>query len=131
MEPEFGFLFQSDAKFDAGLVAWAKKRPRIAEAMEPYFRQRRTGWQNELRLFRNYLEHKDETDPVVYAGRYVPVHAEKVFDAVWRTIADILAMLVSLHLPPGTILVEIPRDQRDPLRPRRFHFAVHGLPSVP
>jgi hypothetical protein len=49
------------------------------------------------------------------------------FNKVWRTIADILAMLISLHLPPGTTLVEVAPDQREPLRPRRFLFAVQGL----
>jgi len=75
----------------------------------------------------NYLEHKDETDPAVYAGHYAPAHAEMIFDRVWRTIGDILAMLVNLHLPPGTSLVEIPPDQRNPVRPRRFHSMVQGL----
>jgi len=72
----------------------------------------------------NVLEHKDETDHAAYAGRYEPAHAEQLFDRVWRTIADILAMLVSLHMPPRTKLVEIPEEERDKFRPRRFRFFV-------
>ena len=92
-------------------------------------RKQRAEWQNEMADFRNnVLEHKDETDPVAYTGRYEPAHAEKLFDTVWRTIADILAMLVSLQMPPRTQLVEIPEEQRDKVRPRRFRFAV-GPPT--
>ena len=45
------------------------------------------------------------------------------------TIADILAVLVRLHLPRGTALLEIPPEQRQPLRPRRFCFEVQGIPA--
>ena len=127
MEPEIGFLFQDDSKFEKGLIAWGEKRPVIAQAVASYLRTQRTTWQNELGAFRNYLEHKNETDRAIYEDRYKPGHAEMVFEAVWRTIADILAMLVSLHLPPGTALVEIPKEQRHPVRPRRFGFAVRGI----
>jgi len=126
MEPEFGFLFQPDAKFESGLAKWITKRPRHA-GMADYFRQRRTEWQIDLGNFRNYLEHRDETDPVRYARYYEPAHAEMIFDAVWRTIADLMAMLVSMHLPSNAMLVEIPTAQRDPVRPRRFRFALRGL----
>jgi hypothetical protein len=131
VEPEFGFLFQNDAKFEAGLIEWAKYRPEMAQAVAPYLRKKRSAWQNELADFRNYLEHKDETNPRVYAGRYQPAHAERLFDDVWRTIADILALLFSFHLPSGTALVEIPSDDRDPVRPHRFRFVIKGFPSVP
>src|SRR5260370_40440514 len=100
----------------------------MEKAVAPYLRKKRSVWQNELANFRNYLEHKDETDPKIYAGRYQPAHAERLFEDVWRTIADILAMLLSLHLPPGTALVEIPPDERDPVRRRRFRFAIQGFP---
>jgi hypothetical protein len=105
-----------------------EKRPVIAKAVAPYLRRQRTIWQNELSAFRNYLEHKNETDPAIYEDRYAPAHAEMLFEAVWRTVADILAMLVSLHLPPGTALVEIHPTQRNPVNPRRFRFAVPGIP---
>jgi hypothetical protein len=129
MEPEIGFLFEKDPKFEKGLIAWGEKRPVIAQAVAPYLRKQRTTWQNELGTFRNYLEHKRETDPATYEDRYAPAHAEMLFEAVWRAIADILAMLVSLHLPPGTALVEIPPGHRQSVRPRRFCFAVQGIPA--
>lgn len=126
MEPNFGFLFQRDTQFEAGLAAWIKKHSQMAPASQ-YLRTRRTDWQTELNNFRNYLEHGDETDPKAYANHYTPAHAEALFEKVWRTIADILAMLVSLHLPPGTSLVEISPEKRHPVRPRRFQYAVRGL----
>jgi hypothetical protein len=128
MEPEFGFLFQSEAKFESGLAKWIARRPRQA-GMADYFRKRQTEWQTELGEFRNYLEHRDETNPARYAQHYEPAHAELIFEAVWRTIADIIAMLVSMHLPSNTILVEIPTTQRDPVRPRRFRYAMPRLPK--
>ncbi|MGA2725333.1 MAG: hypothetical protein ABSG79_23350 [Bryobacteraceae bacterium] len=129
LEPEIGFLFQEDSKFEAGLITWGKKRPVIAQAVAPYLRKQRTTWQNELGAFRNYLEHRNDADPARFESRYAPTHAEMVFGAVWRTIADILAMLVSLHLPPGTTLLEIPPEQRHPAMPRRFCFEVQGIPT--
>jgi hypothetical protein len=130
MEPEFGFLYQKDAAFESGLAAWINKRPQMAP-VAAYLRNQRARWQNPLNDFRNYLEHKDERDPSVFAGRYDPDHAEALFESVWRTMADILAMLVSLHLPPGTSLVEIPAAERHGVRPRRFGFAVRGIPPAP
>ena len=127
IEPGFGFLFQNEANFEAGLAEWEKTRPQMARAVAPYLVKQRIDWQNDLSKFRNYLEHKDDTDPNVFASRYEPEHAEKVFEQVWRTIADILAMLVSLHLPPGVSLIEIPPGDRDPVRVRRFRYAVSGL----
>lgn len=128
MEPEIGFLFQrQDTQFEAGLLDWGKKRPKLASAVAPYLRKLRGDWQEDLREFRNYLEHKDDRDPNVFANRYDSAHAEKLFESVWRAIADILAMLVSLHFPPGTLLQEIPPDDRDPVRPRRFRFQVKGI----
>lgn len=127
MEPEIGFLFGRDTQFEAGLVAWEKKRPKLAGAVAPYLRNQRTGWQNALADFRNYQEHKDDRDPSVFAARYDAAHSEKLFESVWRAITDILAMLISLHLPPGTRMEEIPREERDPVRPRRFRYQVKGI----
>lgn len=129
MEPEIGFLFKhKDAQFEAGLVIWSKKQPQLALAVAPWMRRTRAEWQIEMADFRNnFLEHKDDTDPAVYAHRYEPAHAEQLFDRVWRTIADILAMLVGLQMPPRAKLVEIPEEERDKVRPRRFRFAVDLL----
>ncbi len=50
MEPEIGFRFQQkDAQFEAGLLAWEKKRPKLAQAVAPYLRKQRSDWQEDLR----------------------------------------------------------------------------------
>lgn len=131
MEPEIGFLFQrQDAQFEAGLSDWEKKRPKLAQAVAPHLRKQRVDWQEDLREFRNYLEHKDDRDPKVFAARYDPVHSEKLFDTVWRTIADILAMLIGEHLSAGFKLAEISPERRDPVRPRRFRFFRSQTPAI-
>jgi hypothetical protein len=131
MEPEIGFIFQNDVNFEKGLAEWANKRPKMAEGVGPYLRRRRTEWQNDLSDFRNYLEHKGEQDPKRFAHHYEIGNAEKLFEAVWRTAADILPMLISPHLPPSTLLVEIPPDQRNPVMKQRFNFFVKGISDVP
>src|ERR1051326_9133208 len=50
------------------LLAWEKKRPKLAPAVAPYFRKQRAEWQNALADFRNYQEHKDDRDSTVFAG---------------------------------------------------------------
>jgi hypothetical protein len=127
MEPEIGFIFQNDVNFEKGLAEWGKKRPKLAQDVAPYLRRQRTEWQNDLSDFRNYLEHKGEQDPKSFVHHYAPENAERLFEAVWRTAADILAMLISLRLPPGTSLIELPPDQRDPVMKRRFTFFVKGI----
>lgn len=127
LEPDIGFLFQTQANFETGLEAWAKKRPEFVAEVAHYLRVTRSDWQNDLAEFRNYLEHKDEKDPKVFANRYDPEHAERLFYAVWHTIVDVLAMLISLHLQQGWTLVDIPEDQRHPVARKRFQFHVAGL----
>jgi hypothetical protein len=127
MEPEIGLLFSNEAGFEAGLAQWAQKRPEFVSEVEQYLRVTRADWQNELANFRNYLEHKDERDPGIYIRRYSPDHAERLFYAVWQTTVDILAMLISLHLPQGMSLLEIPEEKRHPVTRKRFSFFVKGV----
>ena len=129
MEPEIGFLFCRHKEFEKGLLLWEKRQPVLAPAVAPYFRRQRADWQNALADFRNYHEHKDDRDPRIFASRYDPAHAEKLFDSVWRAIADILAMLVGQHLSAGFKIAEIPPEDRDPVRPRRFRLFRPGFPN--
>jgi hypothetical protein len=125
--PDIGFLFKDEKGFEAGLIALEPKQPALVTVLGPYLRKERAEWQNDAARFRNYLEHTDDTDPRVFASRYEPSHADKLFDRVWHTIGDVLAMLISMRLVAGARLVEIPTEQRDPVRPRRFRFEVRGL----
>jgi hypothetical protein len=124
MEPKLGFLFNTDAELEKGLSEWQQDRPRLGAALGPYLRGKRSEWQNDFASFRNdYLEHKkDGTDPKIFADRYTPERAEMLFENVWRTIADILASLVTMHLPSCVKLAEIPPERRNPVQPYRFEI---------
>src|ERR1035437_905538 len=117
MDFNIGFLFQNDLNFDKGLVEFLKALPPRGAQIGPYLRAQRTEWQNELAEFRNFLQHRIPGESRKYVGFYDPDHAEAVFEQVWRTMAEILALFLSLRLRAGTWLVEIPADERDPVRP--------------
>lgn len=135
MDFNIGFLFQNDQKFETGLAEFLKGLPPRVAQLGPFLRAQRTEWQNELAGFRNFLQHRNAGESLKYVGLYEPEYAEAVFERVWQTIAEILALFLSLHLWPGTWLVEIPAEERDPVRPRRFRFAIEGLnlpgPNLP
>jgi hypothetical protein len=125
---DVGFLFQNDATFQKGLTAFVSAGPKGLAPLDPYLRAQRDKWQNELARFRNFLEHKSHTNPSAFSSRYEPSHAEGLFEAAWQAIAEVLAALISTHFPPGVTLVEIPPEQRNAALPRRFGFAVEGIP---
>jgi hypothetical protein len=122
--PRIGFLFTNDRNFEKGAIAFSAQWPAVPSWFVPYLREQRTKWQNDLNIFRDFLEHGSHRAD--YESRYHPEHAEKLFDYCWRTIANILAVLLGLYLEP-TVLVEVPIGERDPVMPRRFRFAVPGL----
>jgi hypothetical protein len=127
IDPDIGFVFSSnDSNFEKGGIAYTKK-PSVPAWFVPYLREQRTRWQNDLARFRNFLLHRHATG-ADYSHHYHPEHAEMIFDAVWRTIADILAALLGMQL--YAILLEIPTNERPAVWPRRFRFAVKNL-SVP
>ena len=125
---DIGFLFQNDTIFEKGLTAFVSARPKDLTPFRPYLRAQRDKWQNELARFRNFLEHKSDANPSAFKSRYEPSHAEELFDAAWQAIAEVLAALISMHFPPGVTLVEIPPEQRNAALPRRFGFAMEGIP---
>jgi hypothetical protein len=87
--PDIGFLFQSDANFEKGLAAFKQAHPLAPPGFGDFLRAQRTSWQNALADFRNHcLEHREE-GPEMYTGFYNPTNADVLFDAVWRTIAEV------------------------------------------
>jgi hypothetical protein len=122
--PDAGFIFQrKPSSFDQGALVFRDNWPAAPAWFIPYLEEQRAAWQNDLADFRNFLEHG--APHADYSGRYDPEHAEALFGAVWRTVANILAALIGMHLRP--LLVEIPVNERSPVNPRRFRFAVEGL----
>jgi hypothetical protein len=124
MGVDIGFLFQKDANFENGLIEFQKAHPSAAPELAEHLRAQRINWQNNLADCRNhFLEHRKE-EPEKFTDFYVPSYAEALFDAVWRTIADILVVLLALNLPPRVGLVEIPISERSGPLFRRFRFVI-------
>jgi hypothetical protein len=62
----------------------------------------RSRWQNELAKFRNtFVEHQDN-DPEQFAKFCQLPFIERLFEEVWNTIVDLLAVLLKSRLPHGT-----------------------------
>ncbi len=123
---DIGFLFQNDVSFEKGLVAFRQAHASIPIEFGENLRTVRTNWQADLADFRNhYLEHRNEESDQ-YKDFYRPEFAEQLFDTVWRTIVDILAMFLTMNLPQGVGLVEIPVGERTGQPPRRFRFVLGG-----
>jgi hypothetical protein len=130
MDINIGFLFQPDTKFEKGLTEFREAYPAVLPWFGDHLRTQRTNWQNELADFRNhFLEHRQE-EPEKFKDFYQPSNAEALFDAVWRTTADILVTLLATHLPPGVGLVEIPVAERTGQTLRRFRFVIPSLREV-
>jgi len=130
MGANIGFLFQNDANFQKGLTEFKEAHPSVVPEFGDHLRTQRTNWQNELGDFRNhFLEHRQE-EPEKYKIFYQPDSAEALFDSVWRTTADILVMLLAMHLPPGVGLEEIPVAERTAQNPRRFRWVIPSLQQV-
>jgi hypothetical protein len=121
---DIGFLFQKDEKFEEGLTKFRVEHSSAPESLEPYLRETRKLWQNDLKRFRNeFLEHQ-QGDRSEYLKFYEAEFASSLFNAVWRTIIEILVMLMGLRLPPGIFIVEPDPDGPGPRWPKRFQFQI-------
>lgn len=119
---DIGFLFKKETQFESGLKKFRELNPNVPLGFEKFLRDTRMGWQNELADFRNSIIEHPNKDRKAYKDVYDPANAENLFDAVWRTIVQILAILLSFHLPRNFILVD--HGSNDPTRewPHRFQF---------
>ena len=116
-----GFLFMADKGFAKGLKEFQGRYPDVRPELGKSLEQVRDRWQNELAKFRNtFLEHQD-SDPKHFAKFYQPAYVESLFEEVWNTIVDLLAVLLESRLPHGTKLV-VPDPNREPKWPNRFMF---------
>jgi hypothetical protein len=124
---KIGFLFQDDAKFEAGLKKFRELNPEAPPAFEDFVRENRRRWQNELADFRNNIVEHPSAERGAYAKFYRPSNVEILFDNVWRTIVDILSMLLFLHLPKQFAVEDL--GSNDPQRewPNRFRFYLVGV----
>lgn len=123
---EIGFLFKDEKEFQKGLKAFRNSNPLLGalhSGFEKFLEHTRERWQNELSSFRNtWVEHQ-AGDGKKFRKFYTPAYAEALFDATWRTIADILPFLLEVHLPHGICLAEQPPDDPGPRWPIRFRYS--------
>ena len=119
---KIGFLFDDEKSFQDGAKEFRKSNPRLREGFEKFLELTRERWQNDLAKFRNtWLEHQ-RGDRQQFKKFYQPEYAEALFDAVWRTITDILPVLLELRLMEGVRLVEQPPDDPGPRWAQRFRY---------
>jgi hypothetical protein len=123
---DVGFLYQKDARFEVGLKKLRKSNPGTPNEFDGFLRNTRASWQKELADFRNTVVEHPSADRSAYKKFYQPEFAERLFDAVWRTIVTVLAMLLSVHLPEQIFMVD--QGSNDPNRewPNRFRFYLVG-----
>jgi hypothetical protein len=119
---KIGFLFDNDKKFEEGLADFRKQNPTLREPWEGFLRATRENWQNDLATFRNkWLEHP-VGDRRKFEKFYTSQYAESLFDAVWRTIIDILVPLLELRMSEWVRVVEQHPDDPEPKWGYRFRF---------
>jgi hypothetical protein len=117
-----GFLFMNDKNFRDGLKKFRADNPELLAGYDKFLEETRDSWQNDLAKFRNtWLEHPTG-DPKQFSKFYTPEYAEMLFDAVWRTICDILPPLLELKLPNGVKLIEQDPNDPAPRGPQRFQY---------
>jgi hypothetical protein len=124
-----GFLFTSDKDFAKGLKEFQANYPDVRPELGKSLEEARSRWQNELAKFRNtFLEHQD-SDPKQFAKFYHPEYVEWLFDEVWNTIVDLMAVLLESRLPYGTKLA-LPDLTKNPQWPNRFVFDVPAFRNM-
>ena len=128
---DLGFLFQNEANFEQGVIEFDRGHPSLIMPVGDNLRRQRINWQNGLANFRNhYLEHRKEKQ-AKFAKYYNPKQAEVLFDSVWRTMADLFPVFIESHFAESHSIEEIPANERDPLRRRRFRYIWLGSPLKP
>jgi len=121
MDFNIGFVFKNDKDFAKGLKEFQVNYPNVRPQLGSSLEEVRDRWQNELAEFRNtFLEHQD-SDPKHFAKCYQLGYVESLFEEVWNTIVDLLAVLLESRLPHGTNLA-LPDLSKNPKWPNRFVF---------
>jgi hypothetical protein len=124
---DIGFLYKRDANFAEGLKRFRAEWPGLPAGFENFVQQTRAEWQNEFSRFRNgFVEHQ-EGERMDFRKFYDYAVVEKVFEAAWGTIVDLLVILMSLKLPPRVHIVMNDEKIYGPW-PNRFRWIIEGFP---
>ena len=119
---EIGFVFKKEADFEKELAKFMDKAPSLILDVPEFVRQQRANWQQGLAGYRNdYLEHR-KVDFADVASYYQPRTAEMLFEHVWRTMYELFPPFVEARFTPMCSIMEIPEQERDQARPRRWRF---------
>lgn len=118
---DIGFLFEADVNFERGLTEFVSKSPSLIMDVPELLRRQRVNWQQGLATFRISLDHPLANEPD-FTSYYEPKKAEMLFEHCWRTMAELLPVFIETRFSPAWSIAEIPIDQRDPNRPRRWRF---------
>jgi hypothetical protein len=126
---DIGFLFQKDAQFETGLKAFRENTPTAPSALEGFLREVRRLWHTELADFRNTIVQHPDADRAQFQKFYNPQFAEALFREVWRTIVEILGMLLELRLPAGVYLEWQGWNDLGPRWQKRFRWQLGTPPA--
>ncbi len=121
------FFLKSNAEFEKRLPVFVAQNAKylIYSDIGDFLKTQRTMWQNDLSLFRNdYLEHRQDEAAANVERFYDPDWAESVFNAVWRTIAELLSIFLESRFTTNISIRRVPVERRRPERLRMWelHF---------
>ena len=127
---DLGFLWMKAKDFNAIAPKFLAKHPEVPEAFVEMLVDERTSWQDKFAVIRNdHLEHRKPLPEKFVADFYTLEQAELIFANAWEAMEDISAVLLETMLPASVLLREIPDDERDPMLPKRFGFAIAEPPT--
>jgi hypothetical protein len=124
---DISFFFKQDAEFYKKLPGFVAQHGKhlISADIGGFMKAQRIRWQNDLSLFRNdYLEHRKDEVAANVERFYDPQWAESVFNAVWRTIAELLPIFLESRFANTVSISRTPAERRRPERLRMWelHF---------
>jgi len=124
-----GFLFSSNSDFKKGLKEFESAYPAVRPELGAGLANARKRWQNDLALFRNTLVEHPQGDPDRFGKYYDLQCAEFLFEEVWNSIVDLIAVLLESKLSGGTKLA-LPDPRTLPNWRNRFVFDVPALRNL-
>jgi hypothetical protein len=119
---DLGFLFQSEATFERGLLAFQAKHPNLILNVPELLKKQRGSWHQDLYRFRNnFIQHRSEQRKK-FDSFYRTEWAEAVFDSVWRTMGELFPAFLESRFPSMSSIRRIPESERQATDGRRFQF---------
>jgi hypothetical protein len=119
------FFLRTEVEFDKKLPVFLEKNADylICTDLGDFLRTQRAMWQQDLSDFRNdYLEHR-KSEVAANVGRfYDPDWAEAVFNAAWRTIAELLSIFLESRFSPSVTIRRLSLERQSPPKRRMWEL---------